>query len=81
MIGKEKSGFSFGIRWHLYAHKRYTQFVSYIQLKLLFLSIETTVSKGSIELLISFDVNNPIYFLAALTIISNNNSSGYFLFN
>ena len=44
MIGKEKSDFSFRISWHLYAHKCSNQFVSYIQLKLLFLSIETTVS-------------------------------------
>ena len=43
MIGKEKSDFSFRISWHLYAHKCSNQFVSYIQLKLLFLSIETTV--------------------------------------
>ena len=37
MIGKEKSDFSFRISWHLYAHKCFNQFVSYIQLKLLFL--------------------------------------------
>ena len=43
MIGKEKSDFSFRISWHLYAHKCSNQFVSYIQLKLFFLSIETTV--------------------------------------
>ena len=45
MIGKENSNFSFRISWHLYAHKCSNQFVSYIQLKLLFLSIETTVGQ------------------------------------
>ena len=50
MIGKEKSDFSFRISWHLYAHKCSNQFVSYIQLKLLFLSIETTVAANSLKL-------------------------------
>ena len=45
MICKEKSDFSLRISWHLYAHKCSNQFVSYIQLKLLFLSIETTVRR------------------------------------
>ena len=45
MIRKGKSDFSFRISWHLYAHKYSNQFVSYIQLKLLFLSIETTVAR------------------------------------
>ena len=49
MIGKEKSDFSFRISWHLYAHKCSNQFVSYIQLKLLFLSIETTVLREALK--------------------------------
>ena len=56
MIGKEKSDFSFCISWHLYAHKCSNQFVSYIQLKLLLLSIETTV-QGDSRILFALNPN------------------------